>query len=108
MMIFMNAYDVMIQKIVRNAIYTIRRRGMECEPEQIEPMEYNAIPMGNGMEYHGFLKTKDAYMFKDLLALELTVQYIAYQKKHDDDRINEPRVSLRKDGLEILFYTQGG
>jgi hypothetical protein len=47
-------------------------------------------------------------MFKDLLALELTIQYIAYQKKHDDDRINEPRVSLRKDGIEILFYTQGG
>ena len=104
----MNAYDVMIQKIIRNAIYTIRRRGMEWEPEQIEPMEYNAIPMGNGVEYHGFLKTKDAYMFKDLLALELTVQYIAYQKKHDDDSINEPRVRLRKDGLEILFYTQGG
>jgi len=105
---FMNAYDTMIRKIIRSAIYTIRRKGMECEPEQIEPMEYKAIPMGNGMEYRGFLKTKDAYMFKELLALELTVNYIAYQKKHDDDRINEPRVKLRKDGLEILFYTQGG
>jgi hypothetical protein len=104
----MTAYDTMIQMIIRRAIYTIRRRGMECEPEQIEPMEYNAIPMGNGTEYHGFLKTKDAYMFKELLALEMTVNYIAHQKKYDDDRINEPRVRLRKDGLEILFYTQGG
>ena len=107
MMSAMNAYNTMIKKIIVNAIYTIRRRGMECEPEQIEVMDYAMTSVGNGMRFAGFLKTKDAYMFRDALALELVIEYINYKKKHDDDRLEEPSVNFKKNGLEIVFRTNG-
>lgn len=103
----MSPYATMIEKVIRNAIYTIRRKGMEADVLEIEEMVYVETPNGNGSDYCGFLRTKDAYMFKDALTTELLIEYIHYQKKNDDSRLNEPSVNLKNAGVEILFHTKG-